>query len=62
MADERKQFGHVFEGKGLNPEPLVTLKRIPDTTDVGIYWAQTLIATVGFDDLFDEEGNRFYND
>lgn len=68
----RKHFGEVFEGKGRNPTPLVSLRRLTDQekiaanlpleNTVGIFWAEKMIACVDFDDLFDGEGNYFYND
>lgn len=64
---DRKNFGDVFGDKPNKARPEVTLRRFTDKDAqsygmVGIYWGRDLIAQVQFDDLFDEEGNRFYND
>jgi len=68
-----KRFGEVFEGKRLGAGiPQVTLRRLtpeeieaanlpPDNT-VGIFHGAEMIACVDFTDLFDGEGNYFYND
>ena len=72
-VSDRKPFSEVFEGgipgAGI---PQVTLRRLtpeetaeaglpPDNT-VGIFHGSSMIACVDFDDLFDGEGNYFYND
>jgi hypothetical protein len=31
-------------------------------TAVGLFYGPDLVAQLDFDDLFDEKGNRFYND
>jgi hypothetical protein len=71
---KRKWFGRVFEGKQVGAgQPLCYLRRMtPEDiqkhrttevgTPVGIFNGENLLATVDFDDLFDEDGNRFYND
>lgn len=71
---KRKYFGRVFEGKKQGEGiPQVTLRRLTQEeldlycmrsgeTQVGIFHGPSLIATVDFNDLFDESGNRFYND
>lgn len=72
-APDRKHFGEVFEGKVVGAGiPQVTLRRLtpeetaaanlpPDNT-VGIFHGADMIACLDFDDLFDGEGNYFYND
>jgi hypothetical protein len=75
MSD-RKPFGEVFEGKDpdgrggthisvtlrrLTPEETAAANLPPDNT-VGIFHGSEMIACVDFDDLFDGEGNYFYND
>jgi hypothetical protein len=74
MAVERKNFGEVFEGNKVGVgEPLLTMHRftkaeedkyshIRGSQNVGLFHGADLVAVVDFDDLFDEEGNRFYND
>lgn len=71
---KRKNFSEVFEGKNPRGTPEVQLRRLTtEETDnnsaagfmgntIGIFWGPDLIALVDFDDLFDENGNRFYND
>ena len=66
---ERKHFGKVFEEQ----RPLVELHRMTAEeleesnlprrgTTVGVFHGLQLLAIVDLDDIFDEEGNRFYND
>lgn len=74
MSVEHKNFGEVFEGKAVGAGiPQVTLRRLTEEDeekapkywgigDIGIFHGADLIAIVGFDDIFDAEGNRFYND
>lgn len=73
MSIERKPFSEVFGESGKTREPLVKLRRltaedikehqVTETgTMVGVFWERELLAIVDFDDLFDAEGNRFYND
>jgi len=76
MPERRKHFGKVFEGKvpgtGI---PQVTLRRLTfddfsqhqwdfnyTGDEVGIFHGADLIGFVALIDLFDEHGNRFYND
>lgn len=71
MSEERKNFGEVFGETGKTPVPLHSLRRLREAEQkklglwgnfVGIFCGEELKAVVGFNDLFDEEGNRFYND
>lgn len=73
MSVERKPFSHVFGDLGGRPRPEVTVRRLNakdmqkyDIRDrgcpVGLFWGRDLIAQMDFDDLFDADGNRFYND
>jgi hypothetical protein len=70
---KRKPFGEVFEGKKIGEGiPQVTLRRLTSeeeqkydvfpSQNVGIFHGADPIAFVDFDDLFDADGNRFYND
>jgi hypothetical protein len=69
---DRKNFGEVFEGKNPRGTPEVQLRRFIQQdyskyrmrvqNTVGIFWGPDLIGTIEFEDLFDENGNRFYND
>lgn len=73
MAD-RKNFGETFEGKGVGSGiPEVTLRRMTEEEmeklnlayrdeTVGIFHGSAPIAIVMFDDIYDHQGNRFYND
>lgn len=66
---KRKPFGEVFE---TDPKPLCTLRRLtpeetaaanlPQDNTVGIFKGTEMIGCVDFTDLFDGEGNYFYND
>jgi len=68
----RKHFGVTFE---TDPKPLVTLRRLTQEEEaelnggstclgecVGIFRGTELIAFMALEDIFDENGNRFYND
>jgi hypothetical protein len=71
---KRKWFGRIFEGKQAGDgQPLCYLRRLTGEdlkkhmianrgNPVGIFNGDKLLATVDFDDLFDADGNRFYND
>lgn len=72
---KRKKFGKVFEGKKIGTGiPMVKLRRLTDKDwekyrealrpghTVGVFHGESAIAFIDFDDIFDEEGNRFYND
>lgn len=73
MCVERKSFSEVFGDRPDKARPEVTLRRMTDEDRnalpfiaafeaVGIYWGRDLIAVVDFDELYDPDGNRFYND
>lgn len=71
---KRKNFSQVFEGKNSVGTPEVTLRRLtPDDRKrysdwkagfdvIGVFHGPEMLAAIQFDDLFDENGNRFYND
>lgn len=69
----RANFSEVFGDRPDKAKPDVQLRRFTkedwgnypqwrNGEPVGIFWGRDLIAVVDFDDLFDAEGNRFYND
>lgn len=71
---ERKPFSTVFEKNATMGTPEVQIRRFTDEDrkthedlcrhmdPVGIFWGTQLLGVVDFDDLYDEDGNRFYND
>lgn len=73
---KRKHFGRVFEGKQQGAGiPQVTLRRLTQEEEqqlnggshclgecVGIFQGSSLIAFMALEDLFNPDGNRFYND
>jgi hypothetical protein len=73
MSTERKPFGEVFNDNRSRPLPLCQVRRMTRDeiqkyqvtehgTPVGLFYGPDLVAQVDFDDLFDADGNRFYND
>jgi hypothetical protein len=69
----RRNFGEVFEGKKAGGHPLLHMRRFnaEDVVNhpmfitgspVGLFSGARLVAVVEFEDLFDDNGNRFYND
>jgi hypothetical protein len=73
---QRKHFGEVFEGKKPGEGiPQVTLRRLTLEEEqslnggshclgecVGVFHGAEIIAFCALEDLFDRDGNRFYND
>lgn len=65
---KRRSFKKTFEKHPSHGMPMVRLKRIEPSMDVNynnpvaILWGDKVLAHVEFDDIFDEDGNRFKDD